>query len=74
MEYNWFVELYWDCLHAQWGHANAKEITEACIHEQSAFEYWANEISGLLARKAYCKVRRANSSHYFLFPSSDSFI
>ena len=57
MEYNWFAELYWNCLHAQWGHAISQDITEASIHEQSAFEYWAKETSGLLVRKPYCKVR-----------------
>ena len=39
MEYNWFAQLYWDCLYAQWGHDIFQEITEACIHKQSAFEY-----------------------------------
>lgn len=52
MEYNWLVELYWDCLCAQWGHDISQEIIEACIQEQSAFEYWANESSGHLMCKA----------------------
>ena len=53
MEYNWFAQSYWDCLYAQWGHDISQEITEACIHKQSAFEYRENEDSGLLERKVF---------------------
>lgn len=59
MKYNWLAGLYWDCLYAQWGHDIAREITQARIPELSAFEYWANESSGHLVRKAkgtYCRV------------------
>lgn len=26
MEYNWFAQLYWDCLYAQWGHDFLKKL------------------------------------------------
>lgn len=72
MEYNWFAQLYWDCLYPQWGHDISQEITEACIHKQSAFEYRQNEDSGLLERKVFWRYVELILAAVYLCP--DSFI